>query len=212
MSALRCALLAVPLWMPVGLPGQDSISPASPPAGDISPFRRGQWALQFSGGSSFTGLGALRFTTSTAAWLFDARIDAGHGNSRITVTTASGDTTVESFNSLANVTLRIGRRAYASRGDRVLTFYTLGVSGGFSHNAGGQFGGPGGESNGWNAGVFAEFGGSYLLTPRFSLGGLGTLAVNYSRSATRSTSSYRSRDWSYRVSAPGLVFVATLYF
>lgn len=203
----RSALLVMVATAPAALSAQDST------VADSTPFRRGQWAAQFGAGFNFSGLGALLFTSPTRAWLLDARLEAGHTNDRFTVSTATGDTTITDFNSSGSVIVRVGTRAYAPNGRQLVTFHTLGVSGGFLHGAGGRSSGGGSESNGWNAGVFGELGASYLFAPRLSIGGVAGVAFTYARAAGRSSSgNYRFRDWSYRFSTSGVAFVATLYF
>ena len=195
------------LAAPLALAAQES------PIPDSTPFRRGQWAAQFGGGASLLTLGVLRFSSPRSAWVLDARVSGGHGHSASTFADSTGDTTITSFNSNAGVTFRVGRRFLRTARRAVVTFFGVGVSGGFSHDAGGS-GRNVGESNGWSAGAFGELGGTYLVNDNFGVGVTTDAAVTYNRSTSKSTSppSVRRTTWSYSASAPNVRFVATLYF
>ena len=179
---------------------------------DTTPFRRGQWALQFGGGLSFGSLGAVRFTSPRAAWVFDVRLDGGHGASSSRTTTGTGDTTLESFTSRASASVRAGRRVYAGRGAQVVSFAVLGVIGSFVHDAGGLEGSYTIERNGWSAGAFGEVGATYLVSPRLGLGATASASATYQRSTVKDSRGGSSRGWDYRLAAPGIALVATLYF
>jgi hypothetical protein len=181
----------------------------TPSPADTTPFRSGQWALQFTAGSTFGSLGALRFTSPRKAWLLDLRVDGGHSHNRVTTPTGPAR---EAFTSWADVTLRVGPRYYAARGNRLVSFAGVGVVGGFTHDAGGEEGGPSAESNGWTAGAFGDLGATYLVLPRLGLGGTATLSAAYSRSTSRTSGGSRARHWDYRITGPALALVATLYF
>src|SRR5205823_15052168 len=88
---------------------------------------------------------------------------------------------------------------------------TLGVLGGFHHACQAQKPAPGFCDNGWNAGAFGELGGAYLITPRFSIGGIASVAFSYTRSETRGSAG-SGKSWAYHGSVPGLSFAATVYF
>src|SRR5258705_3326299 len=139
------------------------------PPPDSLPFRRGQWAAQFGGGARFVTLGVLRFSSPRSAWVLDARVSGGHGHFEAIFTDSTGDTTITSFNSVASVTFRVGRRFLRTARGAVVTFYGLGVLGGFSHDASGN-GRSAQESHGWHAGAFGELGGTYLVTDTFGIG------------------------------------------
>ena len=185
----------------------------SPSPADTIPFRRGQWALQFTAGSTFGSLGALRFASPRKAWLLDLRVDGGHSHDHVTIPTGpTTDTTLDRFDSWANATLRVGPRYYTARGTRLVSFAGVGVIGGFTHYADGEEGGSAWERNGWTAGVFGDLGATYLVSPRLGLGGTATLSAAYSRWTSRGSGGARSRRWNYRITGPALSLVATLYF
>ena len=62
MPRFRSALLAL-----AAIPG--FLIAQVPP--DSQPFHRGQWAMQFGGGSDLFSLGVLLFTSPRSAWLLD---------------------------------------------------------------------------------------------------------------------------------------------
>jgi hypothetical protein len=199
------------LAAPVALTAQES------PIADSTSFRRGQWAAQFGGGLSLATLGVLRFTSPRSAWVFDVQLSGGHSHSTVTAPTVNGDTTRESFASDARIALRVGRRFYrdARNGGPVAPFVGIGVLGGFTHSASGDYSG-GFESDGWTAGTFGELGGTYRVTDHLSLGAGAEVGITYGRSKARSVSPFsppsRASRWNYAVSAPNLRFIATLFF
>jgi hypothetical protein len=149
------------------------------------------------------------FTAPRRGWLLDFRLTGGHSHA---TDRFSDSVTVDGFTSDLNVNARMGRRFYQGRGKSLVSFQTLGAIAGYTHGC------QGGESytdfcrNGWTAGVFAELGGAYLITQRFSIGGTGSVSFSYDRSTTRSPSFGVSKRWAYQGSAQGFGFVATIYF
>jgi hypothetical protein len=191
---------------PRSLPAQDSVPR------DSTPFRRGQWALQFGAGASLASVGALKFTTPTRAWLLDLQLTAGHSHS---TTRFSSDTVADEFFSHAQLTARVGRRFYEVRHREVAGYQTLGVLAGFTHLCSGTSGfqaGGGFCANGWTAGAFGELGGAYLLTSHLSIGGGGAASFSYSRTWTRSSAQPKQTTWSYEFSFQGFSFTTTIYF
>ena len=179
---------------------------------DSTLFRRGQWAAQFGGLFTSASVGVLRFTTPRAAWVFDIRVSGGHSHFETTIATLTGDTTISGFQSNANVSLRAGRRVHRVAGRSILAFVGGGALAGFNHSADGSAG-QGGETNGWSAGAFGEFGGTYLVNDHLGLGATADLTFTYTRSKSRSgPPSVRRTSWSYGASAPNLRFAVTIYF
>ena len=175
---------------------------------DSLPFHGGEWAAQFAGGTSFASLGFLKFGSPTKALVLDVRVTGGHGED---ITTDSTGTHFSGLGSNANVGLRFGWRRYHPAGPKVATYHSLGLLGGFTHSVTAA---PGYRSvaNGWNAGVFGDFGGSYFLTPRFSVGATIGAEIRYSDTYARDSQGSKRRAWDLGGSAPGVAFVAALYF
>ena len=202
MVSVRSMLGVALLCLPVHAVAQESLAP------DTLPFHRGQWAAQFAGGSSFASLGVLRFAGPTRAWLLDFRFSGGHSHD----TSRINDTlVVQGFTSNAAATARIGRRFYQARGKSVASFQTVGALGGYTHQCSGGFGG-GSCTNGWNAGAFVDLGGTYLVTPRFGIGGTATLSFSYQRDSAKGTGGAVDKRWAYQAGFQGLSFAATIYF
>ena len=206
MLSLRSTLCVALLCSPVFVSGQNVVAP------DTLPFRRGQWSMQFGGGFSIATLGVLGFTSPKRAWLIDAALGGGHEHTTIHVTSPT-DTVLSSFESNASISLRLGRRFYQGPGQKIVSFQTLGFLGGFSHHRGSSsFGGASAEMNGWSAGLFGEMGAAFFVASKLSLGGTATATLTYTRSKTQSSTGDRSIAWSYQGGAPGIRFVATIYF
>ncbi len=179
---------------------------------DSTPFRRGQWALQFGAGASLASVGALKFTSPTRAWLLDLQLSAGHSHSTAEF---SPDTVSEQFSSRASVTARAGRRFYEVRHRAVAGYQTLGVLAGFMHDCSGSSGfqgSGGGCLNGWTAGAFGELGGAYLLTSHLSIGGGAAASFSYARTWIHSSRGPKQTAWSYGFSFQGFSFTTTIYF
>jgi hypothetical protein len=181
---------------------------AAPP--DTTPFKRGQWALQFGGGVYFGSLGALKFTSPRSAWLIDFQFNGGHSREQYLV---RPDSVVDAITSTARFTSRLGRRAYQPH-QVVASYETVGILGGLAHDCFGGSAFPGSAhcSNGWTAGAFADVGAVYLVTPHFSLGGAVGISFAYSRTTTRSPGQGSVSSWSYTGSLGALSLNTTLYF
>jgi hypothetical protein len=177
---------------------------------DTLPFRAHQWGFLFTGGSSFAGLGALKLTAPNRAWIFNVGGSAVHSRNDVPFSPDTTDThtqTAESFS------LRLGRRFYQARGHEVVSYQTVGISGGVSrfcsHDS---LAGLNNSdcSTGWLAGVFGELGAQYLLTPRLSIGGQFTAGVTYQFS--RDSNALPSRIWSVELSFGQVGFGGAIYF
>lgn len=169
MFASRFSLCSGLALLPILASAQESPS-------DSLPFHQHQWAAQFGGGTSFAGLGFLRFTAPRRAWLLDFHFTGGHSHD---YQYANDTLTGQGLTSNATVDARIGRRFYQSRGRSIESFQTVGALGGFAHSCL-EVTPPtvGSCANGWTAGVFGEVGAAYLITRRFSIGGAATMAFS----------------------------------
>ena len=177
---------------------------------DTLPFHAHQWAFLFIGGSSFAGLGALKFTAPNRAWIINVGGSAIHARTDVPL---APDTTETQTQNAATFSLRLGRRFYQPRGHEVVSYQSLGITGGAnrfcSHDS---FGGTTNSncSTGWTAGVFGELGAQYLLTPRLSIGGQFNAAVSYQ--FTRSTNGLPNRNWELQLSFGQVGFGGAIYF
>ena len=201
--------LSLPAVLALIGPGHAACAQQSAPS-DTAPFRRGQWALQFAGGSNFAGLGALKFTSPRSAWLLDFQFSGGHSHQQIPI---SPDSVAEQFNSTARFTSRAGKRFYQPRHE-VASYQTLGVLGGFAHDCYGSSALPLGSycSNGWTAGAFGEIGAAYLPTPHLSLGGALGVSFAYARTRYGYPGGPTTTSWSYAGTLGTLSLNVTLYF
>lgn len=201
----RLRLLPALLVFPVSLFAQDSTtgSDATPP------FRRGQWAAQFSAGSGFASLGFLKFRSPSRALVLDVRLSGSHSEGSSTDSAGSRFTGLSSD---ADFDVRFGWRRYRAVDTKVASHFTFGLSAGLDHRAG-RSSTSAFEDNGWSAGVFADVGGSYLVTPRFGLGARGAVTLTYSATTTtQQPSNLKSHTWRISGSAVSTALVATLFF
>jgi hypothetical protein len=176
---------------------------------ETPPFRRGQWAAQFQGGSSFGSLGFIKFRSPTRALVLDVRLGGSHSE---LLHTDSAGTRFAGLQSLAFTQLRFGWRRYAGGSAKTVAHYSLGVLAGFTHNVSAS---PGGESstNAWTAGVFGDVGGTYLLTSKFGIGALAAATLSYTSDLRIvSPPKVRQRSWSIGGSAVTASLVATIFF
>jgi hypothetical protein len=137
------------------------------------PFRRGQWGVDVGFGSYFAGVGALRFSSATRAWVLDL-------NARYTW---SGDRSRDSTAIFrrgeisSGVTLRFGRRSYRRIGGSVYRTLTGGLQGRFDYHASSGPVRPRTTTAG--AGVYGEIGGQWMVTPHLSLGASWGASIMY---------------------------------
>lgn len=187
----RALAVSVFFFLPSSLLAQDT------------PFRAGQWAAQFTGGS-FASLGVLKFRSPTRALVLDVRVSGGHQED------FASDSLI-SIRSQASIDLRLGRRVYRAVADKVVAQHSLGFLVGFDHfvQASPILGSA--TSNGWSTGPFIELGGVYLITPHFGIGATGTASITYSRSGGRSFGGTKTSAW-FLGGNTGIFFTATLFF
>lgn len=199
----RLPLLPAFVVLPVSLFAQDSTENV-----EVTPFRRGQWAAQFSVGSG-ASLGFLKFRSDRRALLLELRVAGAHSESSVTDTTGSR---FAGLSSAASVQLRFGWRRYRGGAPKVATHYTIGALAGLDHrlsrNRVSAFG-----ADGWTAGFFGDIGATYLITSRLGLGALAGASLTYSSSKTeQQPSNVKGRDWQIGGSAISGSLVATLFF
>jgi hypothetical protein len=187
------ALLFVALVLPSTLAAQDPSS-----------FRAGQWAAQFTGGSSFASLGAIKFRSPTRALVLDVRVSAFHQENYV-------NDVFQGVNSDVGVGLRLGRRSYRPIVDKVVAFHSLGVLVGFEHSVRTTLFFPTTTLNGWSAGAFGELGGVYLVSSHFGIGATATWSFMGTSSSGKDTGGAKTRAWSVEAST-GISFAATIYF
>ena len=145
-------------------------------AAQESPFRGGQWAMQFGGNSNLFSLGVLHFTSERGAWLLDLSNSATVLNA--TNTDKLGGTTTSADQQFISLDARLGRRFYQTRHSKVVSFQTLALEGGWNDQMI-DFAAGNVRQTTWNAGINGELGGAYMLTSSVSVGGTATLSAGY---------------------------------
>jgi hypothetical protein len=176
-----------------------------------TPFRDGQWAAQFGWESGLGSLGVLAFTGPTGAWLLDVQFE--WINRTFDIRDAFGPDTSGDADYL-DVAVRVGRRFYQARGAKVVTYQSIGVLGTLFERRTAFLAPPGAtrseRSNGF--GAFGEMGAAYAITQNLSIGLTGTVGVQSVTFKQEEPSGTRFKSSGFAVSAPALMFVATIYF
>lgn len=161
----RALFVATLLLLPGPLLAQD----------DSSSFHRGQWAVQFGGGSSMVDLGVLRFTSPKSAWLLDFDVSALLLNG--TSTNVSGTSEADDKSALGR--LRVGRRSYHRPRGKVVAFHSFAAELGYQYDKTDLGGGPSQVLTQWSAGLYTDVGAAYRVTESLSLGGNASVSAGY---------------------------------
>jgi hypothetical protein len=175
-----CALFAAAAVAAPTLSGQTA---------DTIAFRAGQWGAEFSLGGSFTGLGVQRFSTPKRAWVAslrgrfdDVNVDDDEVDSDLP--TPPPWANAFAFENRSG-DARVGHRWYRSIAPRVQQHLTIGALASVSRVKQFRDDLPDFTSRSTGAGVFADLGALWLLTPRLSLGAAWTASLT--RVRTNST-------------------------
>lgn len=187
----RTLVVAALLIVPADLLGQET------------PFRAGQWAAQFTGGS-FSSLGVVKFRSATRALVLDVHVGAVH-QEQFT------NDTVDIVNSNVSIDVRVGRRSYRSVTEKVVAQHSLGLAVGFDHNVSTNPFLGSTTSNAWQAGPFGELGAVYLITPHIGVGATGSASVTYGRSWGKGSTGTKTKGWLLGTNT-AISFSLTLFF
>ena len=200
----RLPLLCTIALVPLSLVAQDSTARTQ-----STPFRRGQWAAQFSVGSGFSSLGFLKFRSPTRALVLDLRLGGSHRESSLDDSTGSHFLGLDSD---AFTQVRFGWRGYRGGATRVVAHYTFGVLAGFDHHAGSGLGSSFAD-NSWMGGLFGDLGATYLVNAQLGLGALASGSVTYTTGTTeQQATGTKAHHWQIGGSAVSAALVATLFF
>lgn len=215
-ATMRITLAAVAIFL--------AAAPATAQdAGKTLPFRRGQWAAEFSATTSipaepasddelrfaFPSVGFLRFLSPSKAILVDASFSVSSDEQELNI--PNGPTSSEKVSSTA-LGLRAGLRGYRALSSRATGFGSLGLTFG---TLGGTLEDPDlpdeVERSGTSFGGFAELGGAYMVTPNISLGAsFGASLVRREVEETLQEASYTENGMRLLVGQTRLL--VTLYF
>jgi hypothetical protein len=168
---------AVALLLLVGTPAflaSQSDSVAAPVIATAPVFHAGQWAARFELGGSpygptFFGVGALRFTSSHAAWTTSLSLNSAY--QEVGFPAGSGD------RDLVLLRPSLGRRWYGSGHSRVRPFGEVGVAGLFARGRT-KAGSLTMTARTFGGGAYGGLGAAAFLTPELSLGAVWTAGVN----------------------------------
>ncbi|MCC6245836.1 MAG: hypothetical protein IT353_23590 [Gemmatimonadaceae bacterium] len=166
-------------------------APLAAQQSDSLPFRAGQWGAEFSA-ANFSGVGVLRFSNPRRAWLMDLQgsVTRQSGSSeRMTNADVSTDSETAQF--------RLGRRAYKPLVSRVVRYVGGGLSARYASFD--QYPTPFSVSpplvytptrSQFEAGLFAEVGAQWMITPNLGLGAAWSADVHVGRAETSSLTLY----------------------
>jgi hypothetical protein len=187
---------------------------------DSLPFRKGQWAGQFTASSEHSNVGVLRFRSPRVAWLINGNVSLSNQTDQGSGQVDSSTYSDRQQRTDSHVSIRLGRRAYHPLALHAGGFYSLGITGGggWSRNTerftvSPPIPGTGSQkvsSSEWHGGVFGELGASYLIIDHVSLGMITSIEGVYT--ATRTTGSQQRRGHILSLSTDVLSIVATVYF
>jgi len=185
---------------------QDSASAAK----DSLPFHKGQWAAQFTAGTTFSNAGVLYFRSPANAWIMT--IAASYSTSSDRVDSSDLGPKGTENTRAGSVTLRLGTRHYASMGKSTALFTTFGVlasggSGSVSNSVGGS-----GKNSVFGTGVFGELGANYMITHHFSLGAAAGIQAIYQSNWGSDAFGASSTGHAFAVSGALLSLTLGVYF
>jgi len=152
---------------------QDSASAAK----DSLPFHKGQWAAQFTAGTTFSNAGVLYFRSPANAWIATISASYERSSNREDSSSLGPGMTVDTRASSA--TLRFGTRHYSSMGKSTALFTTFGVLGTGGSSTVSSSGGGSGKTSTFGGGVFGELGANYMITRHLSLGASAGIQAIY---------------------------------
>lgn len=202
MSQLRLLGFVLTL-IPMCLPAQ------GPSSSDTTPFRRGQWAVQFGGGLSMVNLGVLRFTSPRSAWLLDLDVTLesldGERTDLFNGTDESADETLTIFGA------RLGRRFYQAPYGRVVSYQALAIEGFYGKQSIAISDTSDIRFKQVSIGASGELGAAFLLTPNLSLGGTASIFAGYVEDELTDAFTSTKRS-GFLLDGIEIVFVAAFYF
>jgi hypothetical protein len=199
MPSIKPLALALSL-LPMCLAAQESSS-------DTSGLHAGQWGVQVGTSGSLMNLGILRFTGPRSAWMllvdFNGQFLSG------TQTDALGSTSDAKDRSVT-VAVGLGKRFYQAPRDKVRSFQSIGLAGGYNDQkqtiAGNEY-----TFDTWNAGLLGELGAGYWVTPNLSLGGTATASAGYLHRKTDGPGNKMDEN-GWFVSGVNVFLIVGLYF
>lgn len=181
-AALALAAVVAPALgaqqVPVSLPGTAAQVVASRPT---TPFRKGQWGMEFGTDLGGAHLGFVKFRSPTKAWVLDLGVNGTLGKSEGTSTIDGTLVTIES--SRITTTALLGIRSYKALTPRAVRTLQFGLLGGHDYEE--SEGSPNpfqGNGTTFSGGLRFDLGGAYFFTPGFSLGGTLAIGGQYRRS------------------------------
>ncbi|HVX88389.1 MAG TPA: outer membrane beta-barrel protein [Gemmatimonadales bacterium] len=199
-------LVLASLPAPQALHAQDTVVVGSAaPTGrwNAPAFRAGQWAAQFGISGGFYGIGALRFSSPSTAWVFSANLRAAHNSQD------RADLTSDFYSTGVSA----GRRWYRPGAGRVRPFSELGLSAGYTWSKT-EDAVYDSRQQGYGVGGYGQIGAMVFLAPELSVGAawIASFGYNHEHYETNGPSSYSSDRSGVSIDAGRLQLVGALYF
>lgn len=207
-------------WLLIGIAAACLTSPlaaqAAPESARPTPFRAGQWGMEVSINQSVYGVGVLRFTSPTRAWLLDASADTRWRRFSMDAPDDTAQVSRDGWDdSWQNaVSLLVGQRAYHPMGRRALRIVQGGVRVGVQHDRRRVRGAPVSYDDAytiWSAGVEGGLGATIRIADDLALGTLVSGNISYSARRSRSYGTRTTYDAVGASLAPARLYL-TLFF
>jgi hypothetical protein len=173
MSRFTCSFLALGTLL-VGSLALDS-APLHAQATDTTPFRGGQWGVEFTAGG-FNSLGLLRFATPTRAWFGELQGRLETSNSELD----GSDQPQTDERDAMTLNLQLGNRWYRPLGPEVLQYFTAGAIVGTTRDER-RLGNNELTDRSTRFGAFADVGAQWMITRNLSLGASYALTATVAR-------------------------------
>lgn len=168
---------------------------------DSTPFHKSQWGVDFRVGNGFAGVGALHFRSPTRATLID--LSGGYSHGSTTNPAIHGNAVDASFS--------IGTRGYHLVDRHVYRWTTLGLSFLYNRQSSTQ-GAVTQTTEGIGAGVFANLGGTWLVTPHLGLGAQWQVDLTYIHGSATSPISGSARSDTVTLELARVALTGQFYF
>jgi len=166
-------------------------------------FHRGQWGADFSVTGGFYGTGLVKFRSPTRAWVLD--VFGGFRSVQDSAQFAYHEGATQ------QVWLEFGSRNYRPLGSRVYRTLTFGVLGSYDHRSDSVSMGATAHTTNWGAGLFADLGAEWMVTPHMSLGATWEVRAQYSHEHSTQSGNALDSD-SFELTFDGIGLRGALYF
>lgn len=211
----RAALLAALVLVPLAGTPREALAQAPATAAPASaqrpatPFRRGQWGMEFAVDQYATHVGFLKFRSPTKAWVLDVAVGGGLNEYDYVVAPDSVET---AENRGVSTYVLLGLRSYRALTPRAVRTVQFGITGNHAYGQDELGGVERGNTTTLGGGLRLDIGGAYFFTPGFSVGGALGIGGRYTRSEDNRVGQPTRTSQNVSFSLDGSRAVASLYF